>query len=215
MLEGALGSLVAKTVCSVACAFGLFGGLAVTGVLPVIGNNAADTVVVDAIAVVDTPEQITAVNPVVEVPGVGGIVSQVPAVAELTGGLPNIDGVVSNYGSPGAGVPVVGLAGALLSSLTGTVDAVLASVPVVNRLVPAVPVVGEIALPATSPASVPGLDLVSQTLDTVPNTVTSVAYPAGLGLTRTVDSLPLAGELLRSAQGAVFALVPGLLVIVE
>src|SRR5687768_9685271 len=99
MLEGLFGSLVTKAVMSVAAAFGLFGGLAVMGVLPVIGDQASETVVVDAIALVETPEEIVALNPVLEVPSVDGLVSQLPLVDDLTETLPNLDGVTANSSS--------------------------------------------------------------------------------------------------------------------
>lgn len=213
MLEGFFGSFVAKIVYSVATAVGLFGGLAVIGVLPVIGDNAADVVLIDAIAIVDTPDQQVAVNPYLVLPTAEGV-AQVAGADELTESLPDVDGIVSNSTSGGSGLPAVSLLGILLSSATGTVDAGLASLPVVNRLAPAVPAMAQIALPYPA-ADAPGLDLVADTLYSVPSTVASVALPAGGNVSGAVESLPLAGELLRTAQGAVYALVPGLLVIVE
>lgn len=214
MLEGFFGSFVAKIVYSVATAVGLFGGLAVVGVLPVIGDNAADVVLIDAIAVVGTPDQEVAVNPYLVLPTAEGI-AQVAGADELTESLPNLDGIVSNSTSGGSGLPAVSLLGILLSSVTGTVDAGLASLPVANRLAPAVPATAQIALPYSTAADARGLDLVADTLYSVPSTVASVGMPAGGNVSGAVETLPLAGELLRTAQGAVYALVPGLLVIVE
>lgn len=215
MLEGIFGSLLGKAVMSVAAAFGLFGGLAVVGVLPVIGNNASDSVIVDAIAVVETSEDAVAVNPVVELPSVGGVASQVSVVDELASGLPGIDGVTSsNAGAIDSGLPVLGLAGTLLNSVSGTVDAVLASLPVVGGVVPGLDVLPEVGIPAES-ASAPGLQAISGALDNVPATGSLVpSLPLVGDLNATTNNLPLVNDLLRTAQGAVEALLPGLALVV-
>lgn len=216
MIEGFFGTFLAKAVMSVAAAFGLFGGLAVVGVLPVIGNNASDTVIVDAIAVVGTPEDVVAVNPVVELPSLQGNTSQLPVVDDLASSVPGIDGITStNAGAVDSNLPVLGLVGTLLNSLTGTVEAVLASLPLVGGVLPEeLPLVPEVAVPDAS-ASAPGLQEVSGALDDVPNAASVVpSLPLVGDLSATVNDLPLVNDLLRTAQGAVEALIPGLELIV-
>jgi hypothetical protein len=215
VLEGIFGSLVTKAVMSVTAAFGLFGGLAVMGVLPVIGDQASESIVVDAIALVETPEEIFAVNPVVEVPSIDGLASQLPLVDDLTESLPNLDGITANSTTADTGLPVLSLVGTLLNSLTGTVEATLGSLPVVGHVVPALPVGGVVGLPTSSPDALPGLDIVDETLSNLPSTVGSVSHVAGAGsLGYTAQQLPLVEELLATARGAIYSLLPGLELIV-
>jgi hypothetical protein len=215
MLEGLFSSLVTKAVMSVAAAFGLFGGLAVTGVLPVLGDQASSNVVVDAIALVETPDEILAVNPVLELPSVDGVASQLPLVDDLTETLPNLDGITASSTSADSGLPVLSLAGTLLNSLTGTVETVLATLPVANRVVPSLPVGGVVGLPTRSPEAIPGLDLVDQTLSSLPGTVGSVSSGSGVGnLGSTARQLPLVDELLRTARVAIYSVLPDVELIV-
>ncbi len=215
MFEGLFGSILAKAVWSVAAAFGLFGGLAVVGVLPVLGESADDSVAIDAIAVVETEEDLVALNPYVELPSVEGVTSQLPVVDGLTSGLPAVDGITSSGGADDSGLPLLGLVGTLLNSLTGTVDAVMASLPVVNRAVPGLPVVGGVELP-TSSASAPGVDLIDGTLGAVPGTISSVSKVPGVGdLSSVTGDLPLVDDLLRTARIALYGLVPDLALIVD
>jgi hypothetical protein len=212
MFEGLFGTFLAKAVMSVAAAFGLFGGLAVVGVLPVIGGNASDTVIVDAIAVVETSGDIVAVNPVVELPSVQGITSQLPVVDDLASIVPGVDGITStNRGAIDSDLPVLGLVGTLLNSVTGTVQAVLASLPVVGGVLPEqLPLVPEVGIPAAS-ASAPGLKAISGPLENVPNAASIIpSLPLVGDLNATTHDLPLVNDLLRTAQGAVEALLPGL-----
>jgi hypothetical protein len=215
MLEGIFGSLLGKAVMSVAAAFGLFGGLAVVGVLPVIGNNASDTVIVDVIAVVETSDDAVAVNPVVELPSVEGVTSQLPVVDGIASGLPGVDGITSsNAGAIDSDLPVLGLAGTLLNSVSGTVEAVLASLPVVGGVVPGLGVLPEVGIPDAS-ASAPGLQTISGALDNVPAAGSLVpSLPLVGDLRTTTNNLPLVNDLLRTAQGAVEALLPGLALVV-
>lgn len=216
MFEGLFGTFLAKAVMSVAAAFGLFGGLAVVGVLPVIGGNASDTVIVDAIAIVETSEDAVAVNPVVELPSVQGITSQLPVVEDLATIVPGVDGITStNSGAIDSDLPVLGLVGTLLNSVTGTVQAVLASLPVVGGVLPEeLPLLPQVGIPAAS-ASAPGLQAISGTLESVPNAASIVpSLPLVGDLSATTHSLPLVNDLLRTAQGAVEALLPGLELIV-
>jgi hypothetical protein len=212
MFEGLFGTFLAKAVMSVAAAFGLFGGLAVVGVLPVIGGNASDTVIVDAIAFVETSGDIVAVNPVVELPSVQGITSQLPVVDDLASIVPGVDGITStNRGAIDSDLPVLGLVGTLLNSVTGTVQAVLGSLPVVGGVLPEqLPLVPEVGIPAAS-ASAPGLKAISGPLENVPNAASIIpSLPLVGDLDATTHDLPLVNDLLRTAQGAVEALLPGL-----
>lgn len=215
MFEGLFGSILAKAVWSVAAAFGLFGGLAVVGVLPVLGDNASDTVVIDALAVVETEEDVVALNPFVELPSVDGVASQVPVVDDLTSSLPPVDGITGSGNAVDSGLPLLGLVGTLLNSLTGTVDAVMASLPVVNRAVPGLPVAGGVEIPSSS-ASAPGVDLIDGTLGGVPGTVSSALNVPVVGdLSSVTRDLPLVDDLLRTAQVALYGLVPDLVLIVD
>lgn len=215
MFEGLFGTFLAKAVMSVAAAFGLFGGLAVVGVLPVIGGNASDTVIVDTIAVVESQEKVVGVETVVELPSVGGITSELPVVEDLASSLPGIDGVTStNSGAIDSDLPVLGLVGTLLNSVGGTVQAVLGSLPVVGGVIPEIPLVPEVGIPAAS-ASAPGLQAISGTLENVPNAASIIpSLPLVGELSATAHDLPLVNDLLRTAQGAVEALLPGLELIV-
>jgi hypothetical protein len=216
LLEGIFGSIAAKAVAAVCATLGLFGGLAVTGVLPIIGNNAADTVAVETLAVVASQDRELEVGGYVEVPSVAGVINQIPEVGGLTEALPNVDGIVSSYNAPDSGLPAIGLVQTLLDTVTGTVEAVLGTLPVVNQVLPGLPVgTGILGSPGQAPASV---DLLDSTLASVPATVESVSGPAlpVVGdLNDTVGSLPLIGELLAATQGAVFSLLPGLAVVVS
>lgn len=217
MLEGLVGTFLAKAVMSVTAAFGLFGGLAVVGVLPVIGGNASDTVVVDAIAVVETEDDAVAVNPAVSLPSVQGITSQLPGTEGLSSGVPGIDGITSNNaGAVDSDLPVLGLVGTLLNTVTGSVEAVLSSLPVAGRVLPPeLPLVPEVEIPSAS-ASAPGLQAVSGALDSVPNPASLVpSLPLVGDLNATTYDLSLVNDLLRTAQGAVEALIPGLALVVE
>lgn len=216
MLEGLFGSMLTKAAMSVAAAFGLFGGLAVVGVLPVLGDNASDTVIVDAIAVVETSEDIVAVNPVLELPSVGGITTQLPLVDDLASGVPGIVGITSNNaGAVDAGLPVLGLLGTLVNSLTGSVEAVVASLPVAGGVLPGLPVAGGVNIPRSS-ASAPGLEAVSRALNNLPDATSVVpSLPLVGELNGTARNLPLVDELLRSARGAIGALLPAVVVAVR
>lgn len=214
MFEGVLGSLAAKAVYSLAGVLGLFGGLAVTGVLPVLGDNAADRVVVDAIAVAGPEDHEIVVNPIIELPSVSSAVSEVPVVSDVAASLPSVEGVVSNSSSP-TELPAVGLVGTLLNSLTGTVDGVLASLPVLNQVLPGLPVgAGALGVPASASSAI-ALDPVTDTLTGVTATVGSVTAPVEQIAGSVTSGLPLANELLRTAEAAIFSLVPGLLVVVS
>ncbi|HYN99016.1 MAG TPA: hypothetical protein VEU28_05025 [Actinomycetota bacterium] len=213
MLEGIFGSIVSKAVLSMVASFGLFGGLAVMGVLPVLGDHASDTVAIDALASVATPDRVVELNPYVELPSVGGVASQLPVVDELSASLPVADGVTTTTGEVDSGLPVLGLVGTLLNSVTGTVNAVLGSLPVVGGAVPGLPLEGEFVIPTVSDAS-PGLELIDGTLGSLPETISSV--PSGANdVSSLTNGVPLVDDLLRTAQGAVAGLLPSLALFVE
>ena len=216
MLEGIFGSIAAKAVAAVSAALGLFGGLAVTGVLPIIGNNAADAVAVETLAVVATQDRELEVGGYVELPSVAGVVNQIPEVGGLTEALPNVDGVVSSYNAPDSGLPALGLVQTLLDTVTGTVEAVLGTLPVVNQVLPALPVgTGILGSSSQAPDS---LEVLDGTLAGVPAAVESVsvsALPVVGGLNGAAGSLPLIDELLAATQGAVLSLLPGLAIVVS
>lgn len=133
----------------------------------------------------------------------------------MVSGLPAVDGIISSDNAADSELPLLGLAGTLLNSLTGTVDAVLASLPVVNRAVPGLPVVGGLEIPSSA-ASAPGLDLIDGTLSGVPGTVSSLSSVPVVGdLSSTTRNLPLVDDLLRTARVALYGLVPDLALIVE
>ncbi|HEX2150265.1 MAG TPA: hypothetical protein VHI31_08865 [Actinomycetota bacterium] len=214
MLEGIFGSIVGKAVFSLVASFGLFGGLAVMGVLPVLGDNASDTVAIDALALVDTPDRVVGLNPYVELPSVGGIASQLPVVDELSASIPVADGVTTTTGEVDSGLPVLGLVGTLLNSVTGTVNAVLGSLPVVGGAVPGLPLEGEFVIPTVADSS-PGLELIDGTLSSLPETISSVQSSGADDVGSLTNGVPLVDDLLRTAQGAVAGLLPSLALFVE
>jgi hypothetical protein len=215
LLEGIFGSMIAKAVAAVTATLGLFGGLAVTGVLPVIGNNAADTVDIETLAVVASPDRELAIGGYTEVTSVAGVVDQIPEVAGLVESLPNLDGVVSNRNAVDSGLPALGLVAILVNTLTGSVEAVLGSLPVVNQVLPTLPVGMGVVSSGRAPATV---DLLDGTLSSIPATIDSGSFPplplVG-DLNGAVGDLPLIGELLAATHGAIFSLIPDLLVVVS
>lgn len=113
-----------------------------------------------------------------------------------------------------SGLPVLRLVGTLLNSLTGTVDAVLASLPVVDQVVPGLPVVGGIDIPSSA-ASAPGMELIDGTLGEVPGTVSSLSsVPVAADLPSTTRNLPLLDDLMRTARVALYGLIPDLALVV-
>lgn len=215
MLEGIFGSVLAKAIAAVAATLGLFGGLAVTGVLPVIGNNAADTVDIETLAVVESPDRALEIGGFVEVTSVAGVVDQIPEVAGVVEALPNLDGVVSNYKAVDSGLPAIGLVATLVNTLSGTVEAVLGSLPVVNQVLPTLPVGTGVLTSGQAPATV---DLLDSTLSGIPATIDSGSFPPlpVVGdLNGTIGNLPLLGDLLAATHGAIFSLFPDLVVVVS
>lgn len=211
MLEGLFGTMVAKAIATLTAAFGLFGGLAVAGVLPVIGDNASDTLAVETLAAVATPDDAVVLGTYHELPTVAGVTTQLPVIGEAANSLPNLDGIVANSGSAGSPVPVTGLAGTLLNTVLGTIGSVTNLLPVASPLINSVPVEADLILPAEPSAN---LGTVSTALHSVPALTHQVAHVAPTNLvTDSVHSIPLADELLRTASGAIFGLLPGIALI--
>jgi hypothetical protein len=148
-----------------------------------------------------------------EITSIAGVADQIPEAAGVVEALPNVDGVVSNYNGVDSGLPALGLVATLVNTLSGTVEAVLGSLPVVNEVLPTLPVGTGVLTSGRAPGTV---ELVDSTLSGIPATIDSGPPLPLLGdLHGTAGNLPLIGELLAATHVAMFSLIPDLLVVVS
>lgn len=208
MLEGLFGSIVAKAVAAVVASFGLFGGLAVVGVLPVLGDHASDTVAIETLAAAATPDDEVVLGTYHELPTVAAVAAQLPVVGDSVTSLPNVDGIVSNSGSAVSPIPVTGLVATLLNTVLGSVGSVTNMLPPAGVLIDSVPLEADILIPAEPSANLGTVSTALGNVSAITNQTTHIV-PTGV-VTGTLQSIPLADELLRTASDAIFGLLPGI-----